>query len=252
MPYRRPLVQPDPPLHDAQTTQPSRPSGILDLPCSTATFTECIRKLYDITYNATLPSPSRLGIAGFLEQYVQYEDVANFLEVYAPELTGLDPPYNFTLELLNDGLNPQTPIWMAGLEASLDIEYAMTIGYPSAVTYYSTGGRGVKLDGSGAEIPMTGSDNEPYLEFLQAVITKPDNELPHVLSISYADDEQSVPRPTPRACAICSPSWRAAESPSSLHPETAALQAPARTCASRTTAPTRERSSLHSLPVVRG
>ncbi|KAH8913086.1 tripeptidyl-peptidase-like protein [Coniochaeta sp. PMI_546] len=194
MPPRRPLLQPKPLLLDVQTTRPSEPSGLLDLPCATATFPECIRKLYNITYNGTSPSPSRFGVAGFLEQYVLYEDVANFLEIYAPELTGLVPPYNFTVELLNNGSNPQDPIWMAGLEASLDVEYAMTIGYPATVTYYSTGGRGVKLDGSGAEIPMTGSDNEPYLEFLQALIAKPDTELPHVLSISYADDEQSVPQ----------------------------------------------------------
>lgn len=194
MPPRRPLLQPKPLQQDEQGSQPAQPSGLLDLPCATATFPECIRKLYNITYNATSPSPSRFGVAGFLEQYVLYEDVANFVEIYAPELTGLEPPYNFTVELLNNGSNPQDPIWMAGLEASLDIEYAMTIGYPAAVTYYSTGGRGVKLDGSGAEIPTTGSDNEPYLEFLQTLVAKPDNELPHVLSISYADDEQSVPQ----------------------------------------------------------
>lgn len=194
MPPRRPQLQPKPPQQDGQSAQPSQPSGMLDLPCATGTFPECIRKLYNITYNATSPSPSRFGVAGFLEQYVLYEDVANFLEIYAPELTGLDPPYNFTVELLNNGSNPQDQIWMAGLEASLDIQYAMSIGYPSEVTYYSTGGRGVKLDGSGAEIPKTGSDNEPYLEFLQGLVVKPDGELPHVLSISYADDEQSVPQ----------------------------------------------------------
>jgi len=194
MPPRRPQLQLKPPQQDPQSTQPSRPSGMLDLPCATATFPECIRKLYNITYNATSPSPSRFGVAGFLEQYINYEDVYNFLEIYAPELTGLDPPYNFTVELLNNGSNPQDPIWMAGLEASLDIQYAMTIGYPAEVIYYSTGGRGVKLDGSGAEIPMTGSDNEPYLEFLQNLVIKPDSELPQVLSISYADDEQSVPQ----------------------------------------------------------
>ncbi|KAB5576314.1 tripeptidyl-peptidase-like protein [Coniochaeta sp. 2T2.1] len=203
MPPRRPQVQPKPPKpaqqdEGDQTTKPNRPEGTtgwLDLPCATATFPECIRKLYNITYNATSPSPSRFGVAGFLEQYINHEDVTNFLEIYAPELTGLSPPYNFTVELVNNGTNPQDPIWTAGLEASLDIEYALTIGYPTQVTYFSTGGRGVKLDGSGAEIPTTGSDNEPYLEFLQHLLAKPDDELPHVLSISYADDEQSVPRP---------------------------------------------------------
>lgn len=202
LPPRQPHLQPTPPVppkpgraaQDGDTIQPNQPGGSLDLPCATSTFPECIRKLYNINYTATGPSPSRFGVAGFLEQYINYEDVSNFVETYAPELTGLTPPYNFAIELLNNGSNPQDPIWTAGLEASLDIEYAMTIGYPAQITYYSTGGRGAKLDGSGAEIPMTGSDNEPYLEFLQGLVVKPDNELPHVLSISYADDEQSVPQ----------------------------------------------------------
>lgn len=178
----------------AAARDPGQTEGLLTLPCAIATFPECIRKLYNINYNVTLPSPSRVGVAGFLEQYVNYADVANFMDIYAPELTVLDPPYNFTIELINNGSNPQSPIWQAGMEASLDVQYAMSVGYPSNITYYSTGGRGVKLDGSGTEIPTTGSDNEPYLEFLQALLAKPDNELPHVLSISYADDEQSIPR----------------------------------------------------------
>lgn len=194
MPPRQLEVQPGLPQRGRLTAQPSRPGDVLDWPCAKATTPECIRKLYNMTYNATSPSQSRLGIAGFLEQYVLYEDVANFLEAYAPELAGLDPPYNFTVEVLNNGSNPQPPIGMAGLEASLDMQYAMALGYPSAVAYYSTGGRGLQLDSSGTEIPATGSDNEPYLELLQGLVATPDGELPHVLSISYADDEQSVPR----------------------------------------------------------
>ena len=162
-------------------------------PCATGVFPECIGRLYNINYHATAPSPCRFGVAGFLNQYVNYEDVAEFIDIYAPQLAGLDPPYNFTVELVNNGSNPQQPIWLAGLEASLDVQYAMALGYPAQVTYYSTGGRGVKLDGAGFEIPMTGSDNEPYLELLESLLAKSNDEIPHVLSISYADDEQSVP-----------------------------------------------------------
>ncbi|KAK1765827.1 tripeptidyl-peptidase-like protein [Phialemonium atrogriseum] len=178
----------------ADTAVPNGSGNAQEVPCATGVFPECIKKLYNITYDAAGPSPVRFGVAGFLEQYINYADVSAFLDMYVPELANLDPPYNFTVELLNDGANPQAPIWMAGLEASLDVQYAMAIGYPTAVTYYSTGGRGVKLDGSGAEIPMTGSDNEPYLELLEGLVAKPDDEIPHVLSISYADDEQSVPQ----------------------------------------------------------
>lgn len=177
----------------ASSTDPDDGGFLNDIPCVTGVFPECIKQLYNITYEVDGPSPSRLGVAGFLDQFINYQDVYDFLDVYSPELSDLDPPYNFTVELLNNGSNPQDPIWKAGLEASLDVEYAMGVGYPASVTYYSTGGRGIKLDGRGGEMPMTGSDNEPYLDLLEELVSKPDEELPHVLSISYADDEQSVP-----------------------------------------------------------
>jgi tripeptidyl-peptidase-1 len=196
MPPRRSHAQPITMAEQSEddTFESDEPVNLNDIPCATGVFPECIKQLYNITYDATAPSPCRFGVAGFLDQYINYEDVYSFLDIYNPELSDLDPAYNFTVELFNNGSNIQDPIWKAGLEASLDVEYAMGVGYPAAVTYYSTGGRGIKLDGSGGEIPMTGSDNEPYLELLEGIVAKPDEELPHVLSISYADDEQSVPR----------------------------------------------------------
>ena len=132
-----------------------------DMPCLTGTFPECIRTLYNITYtpspspaspttttNSTTPSPPlspvRLGIAGFLEQWIMYADVATFLQTYTPEIP-LNS-YNFTVELFNDAINPQEPIYNAGMEASLDVEYAMALGYPANVTYYITGGRGTNKE----------------------------------------------------------------------------------------------------------
>lgn len=197
--FIHPLLHFMPPRTNRQTRKqsgkppPPQPTTSPELPCSGSTFPECIRKLYNITTNTTHPSPSRLGIGGFLEQYINYADVGNFLDVYAPELTNLTPPYNFTVSLLNNGANSQD-LWTAGREASLDVEYALSLGYPANITYYSTGGRGVKLVGADEAIPTTGSDNEPYLEFLQGLLALPDSDLPHVLSISYADDEQTVPR----------------------------------------------------------
>ncbi|KAK3938688.1 Tripeptidyl-peptidase sed2 [Diplogelasinospora grovesii] len=164
-----------------------------DMPCLTGTYPECIRKLYNITYTAPAPSPVRFGIAGFLDQWIMYDDVSTFMAAYTPELVNLTPPYNYSVQLLNNGANPQESIFAAGIEASLDVEYAMGIAYPADVIYYSTGGRGLKLGVNGTALPETDSDNEPYLEFLQLMLAKPDAELPHVLSISYADDEQSVP-----------------------------------------------------------
>ena len=163
-----------------------------DAPCAGETTPECIRKLYNmppVDPNAT--SSIRLGIAGFLEQYANHGDVDLFLKHNAPEI--LAGGYNFTVELVNGGENPQN-LSRSGMEAALDMDYAMALGFPSNITYYSTGGRGVGLNDNGEPLPEEFVDNEPYLELLEYLLAKPDDEIPHVLSFSYADDELSVPK----------------------------------------------------------
>lgn len=166
-----------------------------NLPCLAATVPDCIKRLYNITYTAPrrVPSPVRFGIAGFLEQWILHSDVDLFLDTLAPTLP---PTYNFTVELLHGAINPQDSPLNAGIEASLDVEYAMALGYPTNITYYITGGRGTMLNATtGEPLPPTSpGDNEPFLEFLDVLLAKSDAEIPHVLSISYADDEVTVPR----------------------------------------------------------
>jgi tripeptidyl-peptidase-1 len=161
--------------------------------CTRGTTPKCIRELYKMpAIGPDAASDIRFGVAGFLEQYVNYADIEQFLKLTAPEV--VNAGYNFSVELVNGGENPQDPA-KAGSEAALDIEYAMALGYPTNITYYSTGGRGVKLDDTGKPYDEEYVDNEPYLELLEALLDKSDNEVPHVLSISYADDELSVPQP---------------------------------------------------------
>jgi tripeptidyl-peptidase I len=164
-----------------------------DLPCSGGTNPGCIRELYNLRYTAPAgKSPVRFGIAGFLDQFINYADTEVFMNQYAADIAKAG--YNFTVELVNNGFNPQI-VSRAGLEASLDVQYAMALGYPTNVVYYSTGGRGIKLDENGQELPVARTDNEPYVEFIEYLLAKPDADIPHVISISYADDEQSVPAP---------------------------------------------------------
>ncbi|KAI1134768.1 subtilisin-like protein [Hypoxylon sp. FL0543] len=192
-----------PPSQSKLKTRPARKASAVvasddDQPCLSGVTPACLKELYNVTYaNTTTPisSPVRFGIAGFLEQWIKYDDVSEFLGRYSPELEPLN--YTFTVAMLNNGTNPQpnTPESRAGLEASLDVEYAMAIGYPTNVVYYSTGGRGEKVDNKGDLLPSNRSDNEPYLEFIQHLLNLGDEEIPHIVSISYADDEQSVPAP---------------------------------------------------------
>ncbi|KAK4097863.1 subtilisin-like protein [Parathielavia hyrcaniae] len=180
--------------HPSSTRVPTHGELFPNLPCFAAAVPDCIKKLYNITYSppSRAPSPVRFGIAGFLEQWILHSDVDLFLDVMAPLLP---PAYNFTVEFINNATNPQDSPSNAGIEASLDVQYAMGLAHPSHITYYITGGRGTKLDAlTGIPLSDSESDNEPFLEFLDHLLAKPDSDIPHVLSISYADDETTVPR----------------------------------------------------------
>ncbi|CAK7216692.1 hypothetical protein SBRCBS47491_002914 [Sporothrix bragantina] len=143
-------------------------------------------------------SPVRFGVAGFLSEYVNHQDVNEFLQFYAPTIAFPgpgNPVYNFSTEFPNNGTNIQAPRFLAGMEASLDVEYAMALAYPSQITFYSTGGRADKINPTGHRMDPMHSSNEPYLDLLEYLIALPTDFVPHVLSISYSDDEQTVPQP---------------------------------------------------------
>jgi tripeptidyl-peptidase-1 len=151
--------------------------------------------MYNITY--IVPdgiSASRLGIAGFLEQYPNAEAVHNFLAKHSPRRNASDfsPSYNFTVEAINGGNDTDTGF---GVEAILDTEYTMAFTQPLNITYYSTAGRGPDTGTNGTEVGPENTLDEPWIEFLEHMLTKDDASLPQVLSISYTDNEQQIPRP---------------------------------------------------------
>ncbi|KAI1856853.1 uncharacterized protein JN550_013655 [Neoarthrinium moseri] len=172
--------------------------GNQNQPCPDGVTPDCLRKLYGLpnsndTSYSTGPSPVRFAVAGFLEQYIHYDDVSTFMNKYAPGIQ--TKGYNFSLALLGNATNPQSPNETAGTEASLDLEYAMALGYPTNITYWAMGGRGPELDSNGTLLPVGSPENqnEPFLDFLQYFLGLPDNEVPHVISISYGDDETGIP-----------------------------------------------------------
>lgn len=171
-------------------------------PCANRTTPDCIRHLYNISYtpNSTSPSPVTYAVAGFLEQWLYHPDTHTFASAYAPYVP--EPHRNVSVALINNGTDPQV-MSRAGLEASLDVQYALALAHPVPATYHSTGGRGVKLDADGNPLPEARTDNEPYLEWLEHLLGMPDEELPRVIAVSYADDEQGVPRAyAQKVCAL--------------------------------------------------
>lgn len=147
-----------------------------------------LRNLYNIgKYTATNASTS-VAIASYLEQYANYEDYLNFTSTFAP-YNG-DTTWNVTS--INEGLNNQT-LSEAGDEADLDVQYAFgMVGSVPSKTVFTTGGRPPWIN----DLVANGTDdNEPYLDFLNYVLAKNyTTPLPQVISTSYGDDEQSVPK----------------------------------------------------------
>jgi tripeptidyl-peptidase-1 len=79
------------------------------------------------------------------------------------------------------------------MEATLDIQYTVSLSHPMRNHFYSTGGRGPLVPDLNFPTPAS-SMNEPWLEFFGYLLnlTNP-ADLPHTLSISYGDEEQTLP-----------------------------------------------------------
>lgn len=152
----------------------------------------CITDLYNITY---IPpdnlSNSSLGIAGFLEEYPGLDYIHNFLSAYSPrrDTTGYSSDYNFTTVSVNGGSAENQGL---GGEANLDMVCSMPYVQPLPVHYFSTGGRGAYINADGVAQNESTSINEPWIPFLEYMVAQ--ESVPQVLSISYTDDEQTIPR----------------------------------------------------------
>jgi tripeptidyl-peptidase-1 len=77
-------------------------------------------------------------------------------------------------------------------EANLDIQYTVGLTYPMRNNFYSTPGRGLLVPDLD-QPTQAGNTNEPYLEYLTYLLSVPSKDLPHTISTSYGEDEQSIP-----------------------------------------------------------
>ncbi|PVH74348.1 subtilisin-like protein [Cadophora sp. DSE1049] len=150
--------------------------------CQTITPT-CIAKLYSIDYippTNTTWRGSSLGVAGFLEEYINHSDITNFVRKYGNSASIRANPGNFTVELVNGGTNNESA---AGIEATLDMEYSMPFTGSLPVVYYSTGGRPPSVGPQGQQIPPDQTYSEPYLEWLEYMLAKPDGAIPQAVHV---------------------------------------------------------------------
>lgn len=151
--------------------------------CSGSTITPtCLANLYSFASDTSTQTAGLMGVAGFLDEEPSKSDLTTFLDSYA---FYDNKAYTYNCTVINDGLCPDNPS-SPGDEANLDVQYARAITKEIPNVYYSTGGSPPYL-GTGT------NDNEPYLEFLDYLLALSDSDLPNTISISYGDDEDTVP-----------------------------------------------------------
>lgn len=164
---------------------------------ATHVTSQCLREFYGTAnYKPRAPQKTHIGIAGFLDEVANYEDLNHFLKYQRPDARRGKASFDYVT--LNGAKNNQSLEASTG-EAALDVQTVVGMTWPVRTSFYSVGGSPpFKKD------RYTPSDtNEPYLELLEYLVRLPDHELPDVLSISYGDDEQTVPeRYARRVCTL--------------------------------------------------
>jgi tripeptidyl-peptidase-1 len=95
--------------------------------------------------------------------------------------------------LLSGGTNDQDPATAQIREADLDVQNIIGVSHPLPVTEFITGGSPQFIPNLD-EPTAADNENEPYLPYYQYLLSQPNSALPQVISNSYGDDEQTVPK----------------------------------------------------------
>ncbi|EME83341.1 uncharacterized protein MYCFIDRAFT_52295 [Pseudocercospora fijiensis CIRAD86] len=152
---------------------------------------DCLRVLYNIPENTDLDNATSgfMAFTNFLDQYPRYSDLDEFVQHYFPEAQGA----SFSWQSINGGKLEQNSTNDSS-EANLDAQYLLATGWPIHMHAYSAAGLGELLPDLD-QPNQTSNQNEPFLDFLTYVLAQDDKDLPHTISSSYGENEQTVPLP---------------------------------------------------------
>ncbi|KAG0646389.1 Sedolisin-B [Hyphodiscus hymeniophilus] len=163
--------------------------------CNIASVTlECFNTLYGtLGYKQKVPEFNSIAFNNYLNNTPIRPDIFEFLKLYNPAAA----PEAFTFKSVEIAggpaaqFTPLTPFEAANgasEEAVLDAETILGMTFPIPVTSYSTGGSPPFV----VDINTPTDTNEPYLTW--ATYISGQKTIPHVISSSYGDDEQTVPK----------------------------------------------------------
>uniref|UniRef100_A0A8C9AV41 Tripeptidyl-peptidase 1 n=1 Tax=Prolemur simus TaxID=1328070 RepID=A0A8C9AV41_PROSS len=130
-----------------------------------------IRERYNLTAQdvGSGTSNNSQACAQFLEQYFHSSDLAEFMRLFGGK---------FVHQASVARVVGQQGRGRAGIEASLDVQYLMSAGANISTWVYSNPGRH--------------EGQEPFLQWL--LLLSNESALPHVHTVSYGDDEDSLSR----------------------------------------------------------
>jgi tripeptidyl-peptidase-1 len=164
--------------------------------CNIASVTlECFNTLYGtLGYHQKVPGINKIGFNNYLNQTPIRPDISQFLKEY--NTPAAHTAFTFKSIEIAKGpaarYTPLTPEEASGTdffrEANLDAQTILGMTYPQPVYSYSTGGSPPFTP----DINTPKDTNEPYLVWVNYVSAQKD--VPQVISSSYGDDEQTVPK----------------------------------------------------------
>jgi tripeptidyl-peptidase-1 len=153
--------------------------------CRTAISPACVKQLYNVgNYTPSATSGSKIGFGSFLNESASYSDLKIYLDYFKI------PQQNFTKVPVNKGAIPKVP---STGESNLDVQNIFGVAYPLPVFEYLTAGSPPFIP----DLEMVNASqntNEPYVPYYRYLLSKKNSELPQVISNSYGDSEQTVPR----------------------------------------------------------
>ncbi|ROW06672.1 hypothetical protein VPNG_06738 [Cytospora leucostoma] len=153
----------------------------------------CLRTLYEtIDYQTQSADRNIMGLTDYLGESNNRNDTYQFLSKYRPEAKS--GAYEFQFDSIANGTTTQeyTEEMIedeTNVEGNLDVQSMLGIGWPTKLIAYTVGGSPPFTPDTGT----TSDSNEPYLVWLDSILSERDEDLAKVISTSYDDDEQTVP-----------------------------------------------------------
>ncbi|EJD49915.1 subtilisin-like protein [Auricularia subglabra TFB-10046 SS5] len=117
-------------------TQDLSARRVADAACGQLANPSCLAQLYNLPIRVSNPqSSSRIVVSGYSNQFANQADLQTFLTQFRPDMS---PNTTFSFASLDGGQNSQDPA-SAGLEANLDIQYAVAVGGGLPTIFLSVG-----------------------------------------------------------------------------------------------------------------